>query len=310
MIERLAWFRVALQIRGSVVPMILPRMVLFAGFGVLVSLLEYFHVSIASQVLGDLTANVVFNLVLGLLLVFRTNAAYDRFWEGRQALGLLVVNIRTLAREIQLAIPTPATTDQANKQEALRLLTAFAIATKLHLRQEVMDEELQQWLAPEKRTLLDSSKNPPLQMTFWIGEYLQRQFHRGLLDNCRVIELNRLLNCLVEGLTSCERIAKTSIPIAYSIYLKRLILIYCVFLPFHLVSEFHWWTGFVVAVISFILLGVEEVGSELDNPFGRDPNDLPVDEICHTIAESVESVLAFAPGDRTSREFVGTVVEG
>jgi putative membrane protein len=310
MFEQLAWFRVALQIRGSVVPMILPRMLLFAGFGFLVSLLEYLQAPIANQVLGDLTANVVFNLVLGLLLVFRTNAAYGRFWEGRQALGLLVVNIRALAREIQLAVPTLEAADQAEKQEMLHLLTAFAIATKLHVRQEALDEEVQRWLTPEKLLLLNSVKNPPLQMTLWLGEYLQRQFRRGLLDNCRVIELNRLLNHLVEGLTSCERIARTSIPNAYSIYLKRLILIYCAFLPFSLVIEFHWWTGFVVGVVSFILLGVEEVGSQLDNPFGRDPNDLPVDDICRTIAENVESVLAFVPGDRTARELTGAVAEG
>ena len=92
------WFNLAFKLQGSVAPIILPRVLIFAGFALGVSVLHYYEPQISLQVLGDLTNNVVFNLVLGLLLVFRTNTAYDRYWEGRKAWGTLVVNIRNLSR--------------------------------------------------------------------------------------------------------------------------------------------------------------------------------------------------------------------
>ena len=74
----LQWFEFAFKIKGSVAPIILPRVLIFTGFAVAVSIFHYYEPQISLKVLGDLTNNVVFNLVLGLLLVFRTNTAYDR----------------------------------------------------------------------------------------------------------------------------------------------------------------------------------------------------------------------------------------
>lgn len=285
------WFRLALQLRGSVVPTIFPRVLFCSGFGIFISLLYHFKVPVSWDILGSVITNVAYNLVLGLLLVFRTNTAYERFWEGRKAWGTLVVNVRNLARHIQVAIAAPEVIDQENKATTLRLLVAFGVATKLFLRHEPVDSQLEALVSSTQVLQLKSAKNPPLKITFWIGEYLQQQYDRHCLSMDQLIAMNHLIDSLVEGLTGSERIAKTPIPIAYAIYLKRLLLIYCISLPFEIVKNLGWWTGITVAIISFVLFGIEEIGNEIENPFGHDPNDLPLDDICQTMLDNVQDFI-------------------
>ncbi|MEW5856839.1 MAG: bestrophin family ion channel [Cyanobacteriota bacterium] len=288
-IEKKNWFAMALRLQGSVVPTIFPRVLLCGGFGFLISILYYFKLPISGNVLDNLVTNVVYNLVLGLLLVFRTNTAYERFWEGRKSWGILVVNVRNLARQIQVSVPELEPIDRENKASVMRLLGAFAIATKLQLRQEPLNDELEM-VTPSHFLQLKSVKNPPLKIALWIGDYLQQQHERNYLNNNQLAAMNGLLDQMVEALTSCERILETPIPLAYAIYLKRLLLIYGFALPFQIVDSSGWWTGLVVGIISFILFGIEEIGNEIENPFGRNPNDLPLDEICTTMIENLEDL--------------------
>ena len=247
--------------------------------------------------IGDITNNVVYNLVLGLLLVFRTNTSYERFWDGRKSLGMLVVNIRNLARSIRLSISETNKEQKAEKTEIFKLLTAFAVATKLQLREESADDELKALLGEKRAKEIESAKRMSLQIALWIGEYIQQQLQLGRIDSSQKIEMNAMLDNMVEGLSSCERISKTPLPIAYRIYLKRLILIYCLGLPFNLIQKMQWWAIPITAVVSFILLGLEEVGKELENPFLYGKNDLPVNALCDNIATDVDSIANFIPSE-------------
>ncbi|WP_055075468.1 bestrophin family protein [Pseudanabaena sp. 'Roaring Creek'] len=287
------WFDLAFKVQGSVAPIILPRVLIFAGFALGISVFHYYEPQISLKVFGDMTNNVVFNLVLGLLLVFRTNTAYDRYWEGRKAWGTLVVNIRNLSRLMQISINSPQVEDQKDKEKSIQLLTAFAIATKLHLRNEEISTHLNQILTEDEVLKLNNVKHVPLELTLWLSSYLQKQMQSDRFDTNYFVTMNTQINALVEGLTSCERILKTPLPIAYRIYLKRLILIYCFGLPFHLVIDIHWLTAIAVGLVSFILLGVEQIGNEIENPFGHDFNDLPIDEICEGITNNVKQVISY-----------------
>ncbi|MBW4577174.1 MAG: hypothetical protein KME08_18020 [Aphanothece sp. CMT-3BRIN-NPC111] len=296
--EKLLWIRAALQLRGSVIFVVLPRVLLCGIFGFLISLLYYFDFPVSWHIWGSVITNVVFNLILGLLLVFRTNTAYERYWEGRKSWGNLVVNVRNLARQIWIGVAEVEPTDREKKASILRLLVAFAIATKLHLRQEPINSDLENTIklynveAPNLASL-QRVKNPPLEVSLWIGDYLQQQYHRNCLNSQQLYAMNTLLDSMVQALTGCERIVNTPIPLAYAIYLKRLLLIYCICLPFQIVDNLNWWTGLIAALISFALFGLEEIGNEIENPFGYDPNDLPVDEICTTLLENIEDFIAF-----------------
>jgi putative membrane protein len=166
------WFRLALQLRGSVAVTVFPRALLCGVFGFIVSLIYYFEIPVDWEVLGSLIGNVVFNLILGLLLVFRTNTAYDRFWEGRKNWGTIVVSSRNLARQIWVGVAEVEPADREKKASVLRVLAAFAVATKLRLRKEPVSGELEELLDPSLSLQLKSVKSPPLEVIRWVGAYL------------------------------------------------------------------------------------------------------------------------------------------
>lgn len=290
-ISKRPWFRIVLQLRGSVIPSILPRTIICGIFGIFITILHY----LGFPVVIDFLASLIPNIVLGLMLVFRTNTAYERFWEGRKLWGSLVNTTRNLARQIWVIIPEIEPGDRLKKQSALRLLVAFAVATKLHLRGQPLDEEFVELLSKERFEKLKMMNHPPLEVAFWIGDYLQEQYRSDRLDVYQLTGMQNLLNALVDALGGCERILKTPIPLAYSIHLKQLLLLYCLSLPFQLVDQSGWWTGVLVALISFTLFGIEEIGIEIENPFGLDANDLPLDSICATMLRNIEDLMKLTP---------------
>ena len=156
-------------------------------------------------------------------------------------------------------------------------------------------------LSPSRFFTLKEMLNPPLEIAFWIGDYLQQQYQRDRLNIYQLNAMQELLNQMVDVLGGCERILKTPIPLAYAIHLKQLLLIYCLTLPFQAVRELVWWTGPIVALVSFTLLGIEEIGIEIENPFGRDPNDLPLDVICDTMLHNIEDLMTLTPNSSMSK---------
>lgn len=304
-----SWLELAFSLEGSVIPKILPRIILFALLATAVCSLQYVDYPQFIERVGGLTNNVVYNLVLGLLLVFRTNTSYDRFWEGRKALGILVLNIRNMGRFIRLTIPETTPEEKAQKAAILKLLAAFFIATKLQLRGESANEELKELLSPQQQQQIATSTRMSLQISLWIGEYFQQQYRAGKIEANQRVELNQLLNDAIEGLGACERIASTPLPVAYRIYLKRLILIYCIGLPFNLVIDMQWLTVPIVAIVSFILLGVEEVGKEIENPFLQGINDLPVDTIAQNVIRDLNTIANFSSDKLTPLKEIATVEE-
>lgn len=285
------WFRVALRLQGSVIPSILPRVILCSAFGIFISALHQVGVAVSWPVLSG----VVPSIVLGLLLVFRTNTAYERFWEGRKLWGTLVNTVRNFARQIWGAIAEQEPDDRKAKIETLRLLVAFAVSVKLHLRGEALNHEIEALMPKERYQILQRMNHPPLEIAFWIGDYLQQQHERNCLNTYQLTAMLKLLDAMVDVLGSCERILKTPIPLAYAIHLKQLLLIYCLSLPFQIVNDLNWWTGLVVGVISFTVFGIEEIGIEIENPFGYDANDLPLDTICATMQRNIEDLITLAP---------------
>jgi ion channel-forming bestrophin family protein len=285
------WFKSALQLRGSVIPAIMPRTLFCAVFGAIVA---YAHTQGWQVAIPGLAA-LIPNLVLGLLLVFRTNTAYDRFWEGRKSWGAIIVSVRNLARQIWVNIEEQDETDRQEKIAALRLLEAFAIATKRHLRGEPISDQVNTLVSIDQSRKMQQTANAPLEIAFWINDYLETEYRQGQLHVYQHTAMQTLVDRMVEALSSCERILKTPMPLAYAIHLKQLLLIYCLSLPFQMVDKTVWGTPIIVALISFMVFGIEAIGLEIENPFGRDANDLPLDNICQTISRNIEDLISLEP---------------
>ncbi|NET72317.1 MAG: hypothetical protein F6K62_15690 [Sphaerospermopsis sp. SIO1G2] len=289
--EKLPWFQLALRVRGSVITAVYRRVIACGIFGISISILHHFQLPVSQPILGS----VIPSIVLGLLLVFRTNTAYERFWEGRKIWGSMVNTVRNLARQIWVSVDEIAVDDKDNKIKALKLLVAFAVATKLHLRGEPVNYELEELIPNSCYINLQTMNNPPLEVAFWISDYLQQQYNRNCINSYQLAAMQKLLDLLVDNLGSCERILKTPIPLAYAIHLKQLLLMYCLLLPFQLVESLGWWTGLITALVSFTLLGIEAIGLEIENPFGYDPNDLPLDSICQTMRRNIHDLITLTP---------------
>ncbi|BAY93391.1 MULTISPECIES: bestrophin family protein [unclassified Tolypothrix] len=293
--DKLKRVPMVLQLKGSVISAIAKNVLLFGIFGIIISTLHYYKFPVSQPILGS----VIPSIVLGLLLVFRTNTAYERFWEGRKSWGAIVNTVRNLARQIWVSVDEVSPEDRKNKITALYLLVAFAVATKLHLRGEPVNQELKELMPSSMYQELKIMNNPPIEVAFWIGDYLQQRYNYKCLNSYQLTSMQELLNNLVDNLGICERILRTPMPLAYAIHLKQLLFLYCLLLPFQMVQSLGWWTGLIAALVSFTLFGIEAIGLEIENPFGYDDNDLPLDAICQTMKRNIDDLIGLTPNVRS-----------
>ncbi|RKO85031.1 Bestrophin/UPF0187, partial [Blyttiomyces helicus] len=250
----------------------------------------------------------VLALVMGLLLVFRTNTAYDRFWEGRRLWGSLETQYRNLSRFIWVGVSVSDEMEHHEKRCAMNLLFAFMTSTKRYLRYEYGT----QWsdVGPyishlpdfagaglEDVTDVDGADggalvtNLPLEISFHLSAFIRRARDRNQIDIPQQVNMSNALASMVDIFSSFERIRDSPIPLAYSVHLKQTLLIYIASLPFQLVNGIYWATIPMMTFISFALLGIEAIGGEIENPFGYDSNDLPLDVYCETIHGEMMRVM-------------------
>ena len=222
-------------------------------------------------------------LVLGLLLVFRTNSAYDRWWEGRKQLGALVNTTRNLALKVKTYAQEG---NPALSEETLTLIYAFAFSLKEHLREEDFSGIFQEIPA----AFLSDFKKFNHKPNFVLGKIaknLHQLFCEGTINGEQLIILEKEANALINILGACERIKNTPIPMAYALHLKRVLLIYALTLPFGFVGQLGWVAIPMVLIVFYTMVGIELIGEEIEDPFGLDENDLPVNELCNKIKANI-----------------------
>ena len=297
--ESLHCLQVILRLKGSVIRGILPWMLLCGGYALLISVANHFgYLSGLKEITALPKIVITLNIVLSLLLAFRTNTAHQRFWEGRKLWGGMVNTVRNLTRSILIFVEEHDRQNRHQKEDAVKLVTAFPVAMKLHLRREPVNSELKPFMSKWQYRRLQYASHPCLEIAFWIGDYLQHQYEHRRLNVIQLTALQEQLNDMVNILGGCERIFKTPVPLAYTISLKILFFVYFLVLPLGLVQSLNWWTVSVTVFISFMVFSINEIGSEIEEPFGRDPNDLPLDFICNSIARNVKDLLIFEPTHR------------
>ncbi len=276
------WFLKSLSLRGSIFGVVFPRAFLFGVLAIAVAVLHQYQPELPWDFGEYLINNVALNLILGLLLVFRTNTAYERFWEGRKAWDEIIANIRTLLREIH-DTELENTEAAEPKQTAMVWLVALAIATKGHLRENLKEEQFESLLTKVEWQKINASANAPMLILQWLNYFTHE--HINVVER---IPIQEKFTALTNGVTSCERILNTPLPFAYAIFLRKLILLYCFCLPFGLVQTLQWGSIPITLPVSFVLLGVEAIAEEIEDPFGKDENDLPLEELCQMLTKEAQ----------------------
>lgn len=222
--------------------------------------------------------------VLSLLLVFRTNTAYDRWWEGRKKWGELVNNTRNLSVKLSSLCP-----DEESRAYFARMIPNYAYAMKEHLREGVKLEELD--LTPEELKILENSDHLPNIISKWIYQRIHALKVEKIISEEEVLLLDINLKSFADIIGACERIRNTPIPYSYSIFLKKFIFIYVTTIPIALIGDFGYYSSLIAVFIFYVLVSMEILAEEIEDPFGLDDNDLPTDDLCAKIKANVTEIL-------------------
>ncbi|MBC3929831.1 bestrophin family protein [Undibacterium sp. CY21W] len=283
--DRPSGFRLFLMLRGSVLPRILPALTINILIATLVTMShgDLFELKITLTTIPF----TLIGLPISIFLGFRNNTAYDRFWEARKLWGELLIRSRNLSRQCQSLIAYPITAVASNGLADIRVrmiyrAIAFSYALKNLLR-DLPGEDMPQWLTQEEVTLIQSSKNKPDFLINRMALDLQQSMNEKRIDPCLAANIDTTLSAITAAAAACERIKNTPIPFSYTLLLHRTAYIYCFLLPFGLVDSIGFMTPFVVAIVAYTFFGLDALGDEIEEPFGLDANDLPLDAICRAI---------------------------
>lgn len=289
--EPLPWLRMLFSRKGTELSRTLPRILWITGLATVVTALElYFEVHKYSLTPTPFT---LMGLALGIFLGFRNNAAYDRFWEGRKLWGQLVNSTRSFTRQTLTLIrphgagrednPAEDAEVDAFQQDLVRHVIAFVHALRHHLRESDPFDDLARFLAAPEVEELRHHRNVPYAVSMQISKRVRSAWDRGWVSAFHLPVLEKTLAILTDIQGGCERIRNTPIPWAYTVLLHRLVAFYCLFLPFGIIDSVGWLTPIVVLLISNAFFGLDEIGDELEQPFGLEPQDLPLTALCRTI---------------------------
>jgi putative membrane protein len=224
---------------------------------------------------------------LSLLLVFRTNTAYDRWWEGRKLWGTLVNSSRNMAIKLHALLPAA---DAGNRKFFKTSIALYAVALKNHLRSVETIFELDDEHHVELKAN-DYIDHDPNRIMHGIVSRIHGLQAEGRIARDSFLILNPEIQAFTDTCGACERIKNTPIPYSYSAFIKKFFFIYIMTLPFGYVYTLGYWVAPVVGIVFYVLASLELIAEEIEDPFGHDANDLPLDKLCDNIRKQVDELL-------------------
>jgi putative membrane protein len=251
--------------------------------------LEIWNLSESSHVKNIPVMHSLLGFAISMLLVFRTNTAYDRWWEGRKLWGSLTNNSRNLAMKLDALLPA---NDKAQRSFFRKMIPAFAEALHAHLRREntrlaLFDDEEHKHLLKD----INDGKHLPNQIAQLMYRHIHQMHAHGKLSGEQLLFLNAELQSFADICGGCERIKNTPIPFSYSVFIKKFIFIYIMTLPFGYVFSLGYWVIPVVMFVFYVLASLELIAEEIEDPFGGDENDVPTERISGNIADNIDDIL-------------------
>ncbi len=282
------WLNHLFDIRGSLLKEISGRVMTCVGWSIAVVGIHMYRDLTGFDVVMSSVPHALIGPALSLLLVFRTNASYDRFWEGRKLWGTIVNESRNLGRAVSVMLSG----NPALANDTLRWAIVFPWTAARQLRGLAPEGPHLDALDSGEAALVTTSRQPWLVAARQVTTRLQAARTAGLLSDIQFQYADQNVQILVDSMGACQRIHNTPLPYAYMVHLRRALIIYAYTLPIALVESFGAWAVLVTLLISYTLFGIEEIGVEIEDPFGDDENDLPLSDICATIEADLREMLA------------------
>lgn len=274
---RSAW-SLLFTLRGSIIPVIWKRVASMMLLALAIVLIDRLVLRIGLAL--STVPLTLMGLTLAIFLGFRNGAAYDRWWEARKLWGALVIVLRNLARQ---GLTFPNTMDAVEQRRQVYRLIAFAHALSHLLRGTPASADLAHWLPEAEARTAAAARNAPNVLLKNIGRHHARLLGQGQIDTIELTAFDAQLSRLSDVLGGCERIQSAPIPFAYLLLLHRTVYIYCLLLPICLVGGIGWFAPWVVGVLAYTFFGLDALGDQIENPFERHANGLPLDALCRTI---------------------------
>ena len=270
------WLRLIFVWHGSVLSKIFSRLLLnfLLSIAVIIMLPWYTMLGIKFT----LAPFSILGVAIAIFLGFRNNACYSRYVEARHLWGQLMIASRSLLREVKTTLP-----DDAELGQFVRLQIAFAHCLRMTLRRNPQAEPLAKYLSEKDLQTIFAAQSPANRILLLMGGWLAVRRRDGQLSDILFHSLNNRLNDMSAVLAGCERIANTPVPFAYTLILHRTVYLFCIMLPFALVVDLHYMTPFISVLISYTFISLDALAEELEDPFGTENNDLPLDAICNAI---------------------------
>lgn len=288
--EMLFWVEV-FGFDGSAMPLIFLRVLVFGAFAAGVTALDHASPNFSLHV--GVGPHEMAGAALGLLLVLRTNAGYDRWWEGRKLWGAIVNQTRNLGIQAMALGPE----DRAWREQFVRWTAAVPHAIRLGLRDQRGGASLVALLGREAADALFASHHMTNAACLHLGALLRRAHEEMGMSGFAFNRIEEQRAALIDHMGACERIRATPLPLAYRIEIRRFILLFLVSLPFALVGEVRWLTPLIVMLVAAPLLALDKIGTELQFPFATTSlNHLPLDQLCLKIETDLLAMLD--AGDR------------
>jgi len=271
--------------KGSVLRKIIPQLLIITLFSVVVLYFKGFIYDFKVHL--NPAIFTLLGLSLAIFMGFCNSASYDRFWEGRKLWGALVIETRSLTRQVLTLINDSSPNSKTEKQEFVKMISAFCWALNFQLRNKEDNEKLRELLSEENFEKIKDKKFKPIIILDLMGEWINAQNQNQKIDTIILSSIDVQLNHLSGIAGGCERIANTPLPFAYSVLLHRTVYLYCFWLPFGLIDTIGWMTPVIVLFISYTFIALDALIQEIQDPFDEEENDLALNTLCKTIQFSI-----------------------
>jgi putative membrane protein len=290
---------------GSVIPRVWIPVILLTLWSALITAI---HQQTSIKLNAESLFLTLLNFTLGMILVFRNSAAYDRWWEGRRIWGQIITAVRNLGRFIWVHTRDASPQDIAEKKAGISCLMGYVVAIQNHLREEYSLEPLKPYIghcparqsavatyaddSDDVRLITNAAEKPnnPLDIISHLAAFLTHAKAKLDMDPAIFSMAHSNLGTLVDSLSNLERIRRTPLPLAYTLHLTHMIWIDLILLPFQLLKAYMWLTIPVTLLVAFCILGIEAISREIENPFGYDENDLTVEIFVKDLSEELKNL--------------------